>query len=190
MLRSLRTLNKVTQHNSVKLSSKNIDRIPTPWIGDDPMISHFVRVLGAIVVVGISLPQSTRASVPAGRYVLDSVGGTVYDTKTKLTWQQIVSQSSTYAWTDAQNHCTLLNVSRGESGWRLPTLKELVSIVEDARISPSIDPTAFPSTPGHGFWSLSRSHANSANAWYVDFNGGSALTSAMSTAFSVRCVRP
>ena len=57
-----------------------------------------------------------------------TAGGTVYDTKTKLTWQQAIS-SSTYTWADAQTYCAGVSMSLGGTGWRLPTLVELKTIV-------------------------------------------------------------
>jgi hypothetical protein len=57
------------------------------------MNAPILRFLGAISIVGVTLPTPADANAPAGRYVVTNggtVNGTVYDTKTKLTWQQTV----------------------------------------------------------------------------------------------------
>jgi Protein of unknown function (DUF1566) len=49
---------------------------------------------------------------------------------TKLTWQRSVP-ATTYAWDDARTLCSSGEVtSLGDSGWRLPTKKELMTLVD------------------------------------------------------------
>ena len=148
------------------------------------MNSCVFRYLGVIVVV-TSLTSIVYANAPAGRYTI--ANGTVYDSKTQLTWQQTVTLT-TYAWADAQTYCTGL-------GWRLPTYKELVSIVDYSRANPAIDPTAFPTVPtSYTYWSAS-SYAGSLSpgalpqAWYVSFANGYASVDNVSVLYRVRCVR-
>jgi hypothetical protein len=96
------------------------------------------RFLGALAIIAVALPTSADASAPAGRYVVTNGGtgnGTVYDTKTKLTWQQTVS-STTYTWADAKTYCAGVGTSLGGTGWRLPTLKELQTIVDYSQSNP------------------------------------------------------
>jgi hypothetical protein len=127
---------------------------------------------------------SPAASAPAERYVMAS--GTVYDTRTKLTWQQTVP-SETHTWADAKTHCAGVGASLGGTGWRLPTIKELQTIVDDSRTNPSIDPTAFPSTPATYFWS-STPRASS-EALIVSFDFGYTSHHDVSKTNQVRCVR-
>src|SRR5438128_5669991 len=90
----------------------------------------------AVAIVG--LVAASRANAPAGRYTI--ANGTVYDTKTKLTWQQaIVAPPS--SWSDAASYCASLALDG--TGWRLPSAKELQTIVDESQRSPAIDPTAF-----------------------------------------------
>jgi hypothetical protein len=152
---------------------------------------YISRLLGAVAIVAVTLPTSAGANAPAGQYVVTAGGtgnGTVYDTKSKLTWQQTVS-STTYSWADAQSYCI--------SGFgRLPTLKELQSLVDYSQLTgPMIDQNAFPSTPSIGlFWSAtplagSPPFTSPEFAWYVEFGSGGMSYSFASYTNYVRCVR-
>jgi len=50
-------------------------------------------------------------------------------------------------------------------GWRLPTMDELVSIVDRSRTDPSIDTSFFPGTPSREFWSSSPVAGSPSNGW-------------------------
>jgi hypothetical protein len=113
-------------------------------------------------------------------------GGTVYDTKTKLTWQQAVP-SGTYIWAGAKTYCAGLNL--GGTGWRLPTVKELQTIVDDSQTDPAIDTKAFPSTPTDYFWSSSPAAGSPSDAWFVHFFAGMTSSFDVPDACRVRCVR-
>ncbi|HVV49219.1 MAG TPA: DUF1566 domain-containing protein [Polyangia bacterium] len=142
---------------------------------------------GATALCGVLLTSisTARGAVPAGRYMVNA--GTVYDTKTKLTWQQTVTPT-TYAFSDAINYCASMGVSLGGAGWRIPTIKELQTIVDYSQTSaPWIDRTAFPSTPVHYFWS-STAQAGTTTHWVLDFSVGNITVPGMSTANNVRCV--
>ncbi|MGG7055467.1 DUF1566 domain-containing protein [Nitrosomonas sp. ANs5] len=77
----------------------------------------------------------------------------------------------------------------GHDDWRLPNIKELGSIVEQACISPAINTTAFPATPSTNFWSAS-TDAKSVNfAWLVAFSTGNGSVTLKSHVYSVRLVR-
>jgi formylglycine-generating enzyme required for sulfatase activity len=148
------------------------------------MNATFSRFLGAVAVVSVVLSTSAEANAPAGRYTM--TGGTVFDTKTKLTWQQ-TAPAATYAWAPAKTYCQTLSLAG--TGWRLPTRKELQTIVDYSQSNPSIDPTAFPATPVENFWSSSPVAGSPTNAWVVYFDSGATNNVDMTVAFDVRCVR-
>ena len=155
------------------------------------MNARIFRFLAAVAVV-VALTASADASAPAGRYVVTSGGtgnGTVYDTKTKLTWQQTVP-STTYTWANAKTYCgsAAVSTSLGGTGWRLPTLKELQTIVDGSRFAPSIYQGAFLSAAGDNHWSSTPSVPVPSSAWAVDFGVGFAAYSDASSAYHVRCV--
>jgi len=149
------------------------------------MNAHVARFLAVVAFATVAFTTSAHANAPAGRYT--TANGTVYDTKTKLTWQQTVA-SGTYNWAGAKTYCAGLSLNG--TGWRLPTIKELQTIVDDSRTNPAIDTTAFPSTPADWFWSSSPLAGSSSSAWSVYFDFGYSVTSDVSD-FSnyVRCVR-
>jgi Protein of unknown function (DUF1566) len=142
------------------------------------------HLLGAFAVVAVVLTASAEASAPAGRYT--TTGGTVFDTKTKLTWQQ-TAPAATYAWAPAKTYCKTLSLAG--TGWRLPTRKELQTIVDYSQSNPAIDPTAFPATPASYFWSSSPLAGSAADAWTVLFYNGNTYYYDASISFGVRCVR-
>jgi len=60
--------------------------------------------------------------------------------------------------------------------WRMPTQRELLTLVYADGSSPSIDPTYFPNTPTSHFWSGSSYVSDPIFAWYVYFVYGSSGT--------------
>jgi formylglycine-generating enzyme required for sulfatase activity len=148
------------------------------------MNATFPRFLGAVAVASLALSTSAEASAPAGRYT--TAGGTVTDTKTKLTWQQTAAPAA-YVWAAAKTYCQTLSLAG--TGWRLPTRKELQTIVDYSQSNPSIDPTAFPATLAAAFWSSSPVAGSPASAWLVDFSIGGSYGYGGPAAYYVRCVR-
>jgi formylglycine-generating enzyme required for sulfatase activity len=118
--------------------------------------------------------------------VFDRVLG--QDAKTKLTWQRAVPAAK-YAWADAKTYCQTLGSSLGGTGWRLPTIKEIQTIVDESRTTPSVDPTAFPATPATNFWSSSVVAGSPLAAWFITFDAGVTYFFAMAEMLNVRCVR-
>jgi hypothetical protein len=139
--------------------------------------------IGLLLVIAVPV----AAAVPAGRYTYPSAG-TVYDTMTKLTWQQAVP-TATYSQTDAITYCAGLGATVGGSGWRLPTLKELATIVDESRANPAIDPAAFPATPTDQFWSSSSRAGDPTYGWTVTFSYGASSETPTKFVYHVRCVR-
>ena len=135
------------------------------------------------------------ASTPDSRF---SVEGTeVFDKITGLTWQRCsLGQSGIdcsggnaigYDW---QSALLAAEEARNNTGvnWRLPNIKELVSIVE-WKCSPAINLTIFPNTPSETYWSAwsaSTYARDSTKAWTSGY--GTARTDKDSLN-SVRLVR-
>jgi Protein of unknown function (DUF1566) len=123
------------------------------------------------------------ADAHPGRYVVKP--GVVFDTKTKLTWQQEIAPSP-YAWEDAKTYCDTLPLNG--LAWRLPSVKELETLVDESRVNPAIDRTAFPNTPAKFYWTISPVTNFSSNAWVVDFNRGGDLFFDVTSTQLARCV--
>ena len=109
---------------------------------------------------------SVRAAAPTGQYVVST--DTVYDSKTKLTWQRVLVGPA-YNWANASSYCQGLNLGGFSSGWRLPAKKELETLVDVRAFDPAMDTSAFPVAGGR-LWSSSPSWAGC--HWIVDFSDG------------------
>ncbi len=141
-----------------------------------------------LLIAAVALPSQVQAKAPAGRFMVDAAGATVYDNATKLTWQRDVP-STYYQWGYAKYYCQNLLLAGG--GWRLPWVSELLGIVDRQQVTPTIDPTAFPNTPATHFWSASPVQGYAYYAWFVDFYNGSTTSDQYVSNYSpgVRCVR-
>jgi hypothetical protein len=107
------------------------------------------------------------------------VNGTITDTSTGLMWQQAGS-SDPMNWEQALAYCEELNLG-GYTDWRLPTIKELLSIADYSRYNPAINTTYFPGTVSFLNWSTTNSSlywssttdaATTYFAWGVSFYYG------------------
>ena len=118
----------------------------------------------------------------------DNGDGTVTDTLTGLIWQQ-KSSSSTYSWEQALVYCEGLNLA-GYTDWRIPTIKELTSLVDYSRRAPAIDTTFFPDTKATQlYWSSTTYFNYTYGAWYVNFNTGNSIHCNKDNDNYVRAVR-
>jgi hypothetical protein len=95
---------------------------------------------------------------------------------------------------DTQSYINAINAKRvcGFSDWRLPTRKELLSLVQSGGQSDQktmIDTRYFPNTPGDWYWTADTDLGNSDYAWYVLFYNGRTMKALKSQAKRVRLVR-
>ena len=77
----------------------------------------------------------------------------------------------------------------GHSDWRLPSQRELHTIVHQGVSGPSIDTTYFPNTVASVFWSASAYVQLLAYVWGVSFNDGSVSAYYKPVGFYARLVR-
>ena len=137
---------------------------------------------------------SVPSSAPTHRYVVND-DGTVLDTRTSLVWMRcavgtelddndtptvitddrcVVSDTQSFSWEDALIYASDLNAAGGFAGnsdWRLPNIKELMSLTERQCSSPAINAAVFPDTPVDSpFWSSTPDVLSS--AYIVDHRDG------------------
>ena len=108
-------------------SSDQLVRDPEPWtminLPDTGQTSSYTATWGEDSDYTINPPSYT-----------DNGDGTVTDNVTSLVWQK--ESVSDFEWGEAITYCKDLTIE-GYSDWRLPTKKELVSIVDFGTYSPS-----------------------------------------------------
>ena len=99
-----------------------------------------------------------------------------------LEWQADVPDEE-FTWEGAKAYAASLG-----DGWRLPTVRELLSLVDYETHNPAC--SVFPDCPSEWFWSSSPVSGLSTFAWLVYFGyGGSSYANGVSSTYRVRCVR-
>lgn len=145
--------------------------------------------LAAAVLLGMQLVAAAgRADAPSGRYTFPTAT-TVLDTKTGLVWQRKASPTlATQA--GAASACFNNPMALAGTGWRLPTAKELLSLLDFSRAN-GLDSTAFPSEPAGPYWSATRANPAGDLAWIVNFPPSNTTheSAQASETHLVRCVR-
>lgn len=77
----------------------------------------------------------------------------------------------------------------GASDWRLPSQRELLSIVHGGNTNPSIDGAYFPNTFSFCYGTKTTFAADSAVAWFVYFSHGYPYSNVKTSGYVVRLVR-
>lgn len=113
---------------------------------------------------------------------------TYVDSATSLIWQDNSEvKSAQKSWSAAKSYCqnlTLLN----QSDWRLPSVKELQSIIDIKKAYPAIK-NGFKNVAADFYWSSSEYIYGDSDAWIVGFNSGRTDYYDKSYKYYVRCVR-
>jgi hypothetical protein len=136
------------------------------------------------VAPGVEAGSDATPDAGAERYIVSE--GVVYDVQTKLQWQEQVTDDP-LAWADARDYCEQLTFVG--KGWRLPSVSELQTIVDETRADPSVDPMAFPNAPTDHFWTSSSVSRFSSYVWTVSFSYGVSTFFDVNDTLRVRCVR-
>jgi hypothetical protein len=145
-----------------------------------------------------AVPDNSDAQIQA-RYSISADGNEVVDSKTGLIWRRcpegMTASSSgcsgvaaAYTWDQSLALANDVALASGKS-WRLPSVKELSSIVDASFGNPAIDTHAFPGTPATPFWSATPVEDNPLKAWYVMFYGGFMNTYVCGGKLQIRLVR-
>jgi Protein of unknown function (DUF1566) len=135
----------------------------------------------AVLLMGLTAGLSVQAQ---SRYTYSANGSEVTDSQTGLIWRRC---SAGQSWTGTGcaadssqtsfTHEAALVYARNQTGWRLPNVKELRSLLLDSSPSSSfsIDAVAFPNifdTDLNGigvYWSSTPNVQQSTSAWAVRF---------------------
>ncbi|MBI3903053.1 MAG: DUF1566 domain-containing protein [Nitrosomonadales bacterium] len=140
-------------------------------------------------IIGLLLAIPAFAQV---RYTVN--GAEVTDQNTGLIWRRC---SEPQGWSGSActgtaltyTHELALTRAQSQTGWRLPSVKELASIVDRGLSNPATDSVTFPGLQADWYWSSTPYTGASSLAWGVTFRDGSVAATARTSTYYVRLVR-
>ena len=179
-----------------------------PFYGQDAQYSTNPPSYTKLDAAGAVLPDAATAWV----MVKDNVTGLIWENKTADA--SIHDGSKTFTWcdknpatnggnqgtcgtgtgtaaTDTAAFIKALNDGRfgGFPDWRLPTARELTTIADRSRVSPSVNAAWFPNTVSSYYWSSTTYASSTDYAWCVYFYYGYVGGYSKTDAYAVRAVR-
>ncbi len=180
----------------------NKKRKRTKWLR---LLVPFIAVIGfnGLVFAGSLDPDGSPAptmrtldeitpvwnkKLPASERFVDALdGNAVLDRETGLVWEKS-PDTNKKKWTDAIASCYTKKVD-GQKGWRLPSIDQLTSLVDDIQSDPAL-PAGHPFENLQDFFYWSDTQFDIDNfVWVVEFGSGS--VSALINSFNSHalCVR-
>jgi hypothetical protein len=126
------------------------------------------------------------AATPVREHYTANGDGTVTDHRTGLIWQQ--AETAAMTWEEALQYAKRLSLA-GHTDWRLPNIKELESLNDEALVRPSIPKTHFPGAQEDVYWTSTTLMNHPTRAWTVDFTFGIASYEEKTEKLLVRAVR-
>lgn len=131
------------------------------------------------------------ATTPTSAFT-DNGDGTVTHATTGLTWKRCIEGETWtgaacsgiaqyYTWSEAN--------ALGTGEWRLPTIAELLTIVERDAYDPTLNTAIFPAQSVPQIWSATTDASYPSGAWYVDFKIGNQYSRDKAYTYPVRLVR-
>jgi len=97
---------------------------------------------------------------------LDNNDGIVTDTTTGLVWLKDLTGLDYQTWEEAKETCAVLGVAGG--GWRVPTVKELLSLADYSQYAPALpEGHPFSGVQSYFYWSSSTYVSYPSVAWRV-----------------------
>jgi hypothetical protein len=162
--------------------------------------STTARIAGAFFVVNLNFGL-VSAAVATNTLISRCVRGdafagakqantdTVVDAMTGLEWARSALVDTEVTWAAALAYCEAL-VHAGHSDWRLPNIKELATIVDEAdATAPAIDQTLFGTSAATFYWSSSPTLLSPGFAATLQTDVGGSPNRDMTMTASARCVR-
>ncbi|HCL56640.1 MAG TPA: hypothetical protein DHW82_06485 [Spirochaetia bacterium] len=127
------------------------------------------------------------SNTPKAKNFSDNGDGTVTDNVTRLVWKKN-TETGIYTNAAAVTVCDNLDFA-GRTGWRLPSVNELTTIVSFEKYNPSIDTAYFLDTQtGAPYWTSNIYQADVSKAYYVLFQKGEIAYYDKIASIYVRCV--
>jgi hypothetical protein len=126
---------------------------------------------------GRAVSRCVAGAVPVEPNQFTAEGDVVVDRVTGLRWERAAGAPAPFE--QARSRCASL-------GMRLPSIRELQSLVDESSYAPAIDLTMFPETDPVGFWS---STLRGSVPWHVQFRDGQTSAEALpEDRLASRCV--
>lgn len=129
------------------------------------------------------------------RFILKAIGDDLVtiDKATGLMWASDGGEEGCYdaraeSWSDCIIWAEAIPFA-GFLDWRLPNIKELMSIVDYSLFEPCIDENFFPNTTDNQFWSSTTDQDSNTRAFTVYFDKGTVNSVAKSASVAMRAVR-
>jgi hypothetical protein len=130
----------------------------------------------------------------------DNGDGMFTDDNTLLMWEEkkvgsgdVHDLNNTYTWSDSSTvFLATLNTApcfATHCDWRLPNIKELMSLVDYGQLNPAVDPSVPGATQSGFYWSATTLAGDPGNAWLVDFDNGFVGSANKAFNLYVRAVR-
>jgi hypothetical protein len=129
------------------------------------MIKHFRFGTPMILAAASGLFAGAGEAASSSRFVVN--GELVTDTNTGLVWEGSPN-TTPMSLSSAANYC----VEFVGSGFRLPTMKELQTVVDRSRSSPAVNMTYFPTVQPIAYWTSSTLADDPTTSWLIEFGTG------------------
>ena len=132
---------------------------------------------------GVAVPPSAAGE----RFGLVDGGLVILDRAANLRWQ-VAASPKPMGWSSAKAYCGSDAVGIPGVGWRLPTVRELLTIVDRKNSTPAV-PSIFTGTPSDGYWSSSPTPFGDYLTLMLDKSDDGAIGAYSDNALLAQCVR-
>ena len=132
---------------------------PAGWAGPD--IADHVNQLGLRLVAGSAEGPRFQVQGDSGEAVLDRSSGLLWQRcRVGMSWSgsTCVGSPSQLNWRDAMTQATA-------AGWRVPNVKELMSLVVSTGAGSHLDSRYFPGLPTDAYWVWTSTHAGESTGY-------------------------
>ena len=146
---------------------------------------EIITIAGALCDDGIAASVRPQA-VTGNRFHVD--GDVVHDALPGLTWSRKTTVAKRCDWKAAKAACEAVTLG-GFTDWRMPTIRELLTLVDYERHSPAIDTSVFECESAWYWASTPYAPAPAEYAWGVSFSFGYAGCNGRDGYGFVRAVR-
>jgi hypothetical protein len=157
------------------------------------------KIAMTVLMATVLFTTQTLAQVLSNRFTFINGREEVQDNDAGLVWRSCAEGMAVSGFTCSGTPLVLTHegalsyaasvASTTGVAWRLPSIKELSSLTQKARLGGTIDDAFFPANPISNFWSSTPYVNEPATAMFVSFSQGTVGRSARSAVNNLRLVR-